>query len=236
MKHSKHNVHPMLASLLVGVACLASPIGCTTTYVDCFRNRDCDEGESCEDQSCVADDDDDDETTREPTGGSGGQSEVGGGGGDGVGGEDPQPPPADCNPLQSACVSCGTKACDSPQVCCQSGTSSCTSQCESDVSWSCDGSEDCSGGACCVDVTFSSNVPSSGETSCESQCSVYSAFSSSGQRVRSVACRSSSDCAGVVGSFELPFGNCCHVSNFDVGVCANDTAASNITSTGGYCN
>jgi hypothetical protein len=63
-----------------------------------------------------------------------------------------------CDPvLDPACVGCGMQSCGAPDQCCWDGSPMCVVEgaCGTNVTASCDGSEDCEGGRCCVSMSVS---------------------------------------------------------------------------------
>lgn len=66
-------------------------------------------------------------------------------------------------------------------------------------------------------------------------CQVRAASTGTGWSIDSVACRTSADCAGVVGEFGVPYGMCCSGTNFGVGACVSETYAYAIMDAGGSC-
>jgi hypothetical protein len=148
--------------------------------------------------------------------------------------------PSKCDPAgATACVGCGTDACGAGKQCCGSGsTRACAAGCEAGVAEACDGPEDCPGGGqCCVvaDVRFSD--ASSATATCGSSCDVENASTGSSDIVKAHSCRSGADCGDVADSFGVPYPNCCHAKDLDVGVCVSDTYADQLkTSAGATCN
>ncbi len=143
--------------------------------------------------------------------------------------------PAKCDPAGStACVACGTESCGSGKICCGSGSGrACATSCDAGGGESCDGPEDCTSGACCVNANVKFTSTSSATTTCGSTCPTEAGSTGSGAIIKSPSCRAKADCAGVVGSFGVPYGHCCHAKDLDVGVCVSDTYASQLKTDGG---
>jgi hypothetical protein len=70
---------------------------------------------------------------------------------------------------------------------------------------------------------------------CASGCDVTNGSTGTGSFIRSLACRTSADCAGVVGEFGVPYGMCCAGTNFGVAACVSETYGYAIMDAGGTC-
>ena len=91
---------------------------------------------------------------------------------------------------------------------------------------------------CCStewDAQCASEITKFGCGSCGAGCDKSAASVSSGSSIKSVSCRTSADCAGVKGSFSVPYSECCFTTNLAVGACVSQTYAGSITSAGGTC-
>jgi len=153
-------------------------------------------------------------------------------------------PPADagkaaCDPdTDEGCVSCGGKSCEAPLACCYEGTTATCGTCASTATSKvgCDGPEDCTGGQkCCVQAKASAS--STGTSACATTCAPTNGSTGTASLVTSVACHSSSDCAGVKGQFGVPYPDCCKAPGLDVGVCLSQTYSSAfVDDYGGSCN
>ncbi len=92
---------------------------------------------------------------------------------------------------------------------------------------------------CCStdwDLQCADEVSKFGCATCAAGCDLGNASTGTGSSIHSVACRTSKDCAGVTGQFNVPYSECCKATNFGVGACVSQTYAGAITDSGGTCN
>jgi hypothetical protein len=91
---------------------------------------------------------------------------------------------------------------------------------------------------CCSvewDAQCGAQVQEFGCGTCAAGCEFGNASTGSGSSIKSIACRTNADCAGVVGNFGVPYGTCCMGVGFDVGACVSQTYAAEIAGAGGAC-
>lgn len=91
---------------------------------------------------------------------------------------------------------------------------------------------------CCEtdwDPQCAGEVAQFGCAACGEGCDLGNASTGSGSSIKSVACRTGADCAGVTGEFNVPYSECCKSTNFGVGACVSQTYAGSITDSGGTC-
>ncbi|HWB79060.1 MAG TPA: hypothetical protein VG755_29065 [Nannocystaceae bacterium] len=91
---------------------------------------------------------------------------------------------------------------------------------------------------CCTtewDATCTAEIVQFGCGTCAAGCEVSNGTTGSGYAIDSVACRTSADCAGVVGEFGVPYGTCCSGNGYGIGACVSETFVDAITTAGGTC-
>lgn len=91
---------------------------------------------------------------------------------------------------------------------------------------------------CCStewDATCAAEIVQFGCGTCAAGCEVSNATTGSGYAIDSIACRTSADCAGVVGEFGVPYGTCCAGNGYGIGACVSETFVDAITGAGGTC-